>query len=326
MQSYGDIIKRIAELIILSEEKKKELNNLYENEYNKYFTRIYDYDIYIDYIKEFRDLLNFERVFYNLQTGSNILKKNAELLELCQKNANDNDYLILAELLKNVQGQSALNITYYNGYYVLNESLNEFISLCQKLKVGPCVKIIDAGKEAVQERINEEQNEKRNQYERINRYLEKILATETDEKVEKDTEKANYLPKNYKELLYLGIQGKLTKTALSTLKNIMSENDFLNLLDDLIMYQVFSEEELEKLRPVKTEMIYVDSIDELVRYFATLDDLNIDALRLLVPSMGINNYSYLMDELFKLGKIDLDTYLKSVKEYLDTLDMMDKRA
>ena len=70
MQTYGDIIERIKEIIALSEQRKTEISVIELNEnYNNYFVSKLWYEIAVEYAKEFEELLDAERTFYLLKNG-----------------------------------------------------------------------------------------------------------------------------------------------------------------------------------------------------------------------------------------------------------------
>ena len=68
----------------------------------------------------------------------------------------------------------------------------------------------------------------------------------------------------------------------------------------------------EKKEPT---MKIVSDIDELVEYFTYRKPLNIDAFKLLIPHIGIYNFHYLIDNLYKNGAISFESYKAYLEEF-----------
>lgn len=344
MQTYGDIIKRISEIIELSEQRKSEISvsELNEN-YNRYFVSKLWYEIAVEYAKEFEELLDAERTFYllkNAQTFDELNKYNGSLKVVCQARGSEeteftDDYLHLLEIINNAEGRNAFDLTEFKGYFIAKEDLTEFIRLCRSLKVGPYKVLKDSTKEEIMDTVNLALENRKDQYKRINNYLVSAYSEEinpTIEEQEKETTNKYTLfttidekPKDvlfnrkpnktyYRELIYLGIIGKLSIEMVVELKNIMTTGEFELLLQDLQMWQIFTEKEFLKIKQgVYSSHTTIEDIDQLVGFFVTRENLNSKALETLIPFIGEENFDYMMDKLFKYGAIDTDAYLEYIE-------------
>ncbi len=172
MKTYGDIINRISEIIANSQEMQK------TNPNPKNYTHLLYNDIYKDYVSELRDLLDIERTFSILLKSSEdeTVKKNLDLLNLCEakikaNDSNVNDYITLMEIIKSSFGKTPLEITEYAGYFITKEQFANFLDLCRKLKIGPCIKLNELSSSASEQEIRNYLNTHKEQYQRINKYI-----------------------------------------------------------------------------------------------------------------------------------------------------------
>lgn len=349
MQTYGDIINRISEIIALSEQRKNEINVVELNaNYNNYFVSKLWFEIAVEYATEFEELLDSERTFYLLQNVKNfdeLNKSNEDLKLICQErgsvaNESTDDYLSLLEIINNASGKNASELTEYKGYFILKQDLINFIILCRKLKVGPYKSIKESTQEEVKNYVYREMEHKKNQKRRIDNYIIASVTEDFDDslKDEVKTKKGGYTlfttleekPRdamferktaktNYRELIYLGIIGELTNTMVLELKNVLTSDEFELLLDDLKKWQIFDEKEIQKIRQdAYLSEKNIEDIDQLVGFFVTRDNLDAEVLELLVPSIGSENYHYMMDKLFKYGAINTDSYLNYLEKTFGT--------
>ncbi len=339
---YEDILSRMVEIITISEQKKKELEakGMYDknisSQDNKNFVAFYPYYIYKEYALEFENLRNQELTYHILKTDKYAGLKNQALIKECTSKMNDNVenksvYEELVNIINRSNGKPAIELCYINGYFVCQSDVARFKDICNMYKIGFAKKIIDS-KDETMEVIENAKNQVLEQKSRIQEYINKINNYSSNSKNEeiksnpfnvvvdiennKNGELNITLNCKYKEIVYLGMLGYLNANMIVELKNVMSDTEFNELLDVLDEYMIFSHDELlnigidvnEKIKDFKT-------IDELVAYFAIRENLNVETLKLLIPSIGIDNYHYLMDQLFKFNKMDLETYSNYLKEF-----------
>lgn len=347
MQTYNDILNRIIEIIEISENIRRNSKNEVLDIEN--FSLIRHYPIHKDYVEEFNRLLNAERTYYLLYQNkdSNVGEKNTKLLEECRNNSTQPDFLELAEIINRSFKRTANELYEYLGYYVLREDCNRFIELCKKLHVGPCVALRDLNPDDARKEINNSLFVNKEQGRRIKKYLFNEVE-EKDEKVfeeqfivvpEKQIEEASQeelaesngsyvfvnadkpvLSCDFREIIYLGMSGQLTLKMVQTLKDLLTNAEFKELINLLIEYNIFTKGELSEIVEVSNNRVVTD-IDELVGYFAIKDSLNVEGLKSLIPTIGLWNYHYMIDQLFKYGAIDFETY----KDYLIENNLIDIR-
>ncbi|MBQ8901823.1 MAG: hypothetical protein IJY87_01995 [Bacilli bacterium] len=345
MQTYGDIIERIKEIIALSEQRKTEISVIELNEnYNNYFVSKLWYEIAVEYAKEFEELLDAERTFYLLKNAKDfdVLNRfNSALKVVCQNRGSEEnelteDYLTLLGILNNADGRTAFELTEYKGYFIVKEELTSFIAICRKLKVGPYKSLKESTKGEVTDFVYSEMDRKKSQRNRINDYIISSYTKEINPAIDNPITKANETeytlfttidekPKDalfdrkptktyYRELIYLGIIGKLSIDMVVELKNIMTTGDFELLLDDLQKWQIFDEKEFLKIKnKAYSNQTNIEDIDQLVGFFVTKENLNAKALESLIPAIGIENFDYMMDKLFKYGAIEVEDYLQYIE-------------
>ena len=217
---------------------------------------------------------------------------------------------------------------------LLNEESKLFVSqlsseesreLSQKiidLNTGISPLLVDNNPDVVRNRLSFTRELSREQYKRITNFMyeSKITSVPKKESITIDTtnlknEEVNKkLNCDYKELVFLGMCGELTLNMISELKHLLNDEEYYNLLNTLYHYKIFSKEELLKARDEGiTNLKVINDIDELVAFLAIRKDLNIKALKGLIPVIGVTNYHYLIDQLFKYNAIDFDVY----REYLE---------
>lgn len=292
MKTYGEVIKRISEIINLS-------NSFLEKENSKdNFSYISHHYISNEYAKEYLDLLETEKIFYNLMTNSNATIYNQELMNECLNLSNTNPlYNTVYEMLKSSLGKSPLELKEYNGYYVLKDDYNEFLRICHDLKIGPFKKASDLEKHELESRITASIRMHKEQEERINKYnpqKEEKMSTLFDEK--------------YANIILLGINGFLFKDMILAYRNELSSSEYQYLLDELYRWQIIKKEDLKEL----TSPVKYACVNDLISYFARKENLEVDELKLLIPAIGQSGYNYLLEELLRLKVISLDDFMRNV--------------
>ena len=316
LKTYGDIVKRIMTIIKTSEQKKKELDPLeLRHNYNNYFTYILYYDIEISLANEFRELIDTERTFNNIERISPLtyLDKTRTLLELCKasadmNNANYTYYDEIIHIINESYGKSALALTEYNGYFILREKFKKWLWLMRKLNLFPNTSKND---------LNNYLFQNHEQYARLQTLFTK-LENKPFEKNEDRSFSINLGNNKHSDIVFLGISGNLKLEYLRELKLIYSNAEFQSLLDELAEWQIFNEEELNKLRIAEPKSSVVlegnDCFDKLIRFFfnnGKITDAN--ALRYLKPVIGEENLKNLVDALHNLGTISEDVYEKYIQ-------------
>ncbi len=327
METYGDIINRIIEILNYSKERKKEFS---EDEIKDNFSKIMHSDIANECAEEFRELLNAEMVFYKMQYGKNIDLKNIALMEKCKERASisneeTDDYLELLGILRSAKGGNPLTLREQNGYYVLKSDYPEFLRLCRKLSVGVSEKLINIPKDEFSKELKSNLEDSKVQRKRIITAMENLRSEEKGEKEEvieepeKDETGNFFSSKRYKELIYLGITGNLTVNMVADIKHVVNEAEFEILLNELQIFKIFTPEQIEEIKRIASQkVIYIKDIDEFINYMILLDDLNMTTLKRVVTQLyGYENYHYFIDKMYQYGKISYDEYFESVKELLD---------
>lgn len=341
MQTYNDVLNKIIEIIEISENIRKSSNDKKFDIEN--FCLIRHFPIYKDYVETFNDLLNIERTYYLLYKNkdSNVGYKNSQLLELCKNNLNNPNYLELSEIISRSFNKTANELYEYLGYFVLKEDYNRFIELCKILKVGPCISLKEMNPEDAKVEVQNSLNNNKEQTRRIKKHMEKNNVRE--EEVE---ESAIFVPEiqirevssddnnnhllnddkevlscDFREIIYLGMNGQLTLKMVNILKELLTELEFKELINLLIQYGIFTKAELSEIIEESKNKV-INDIDELVGYFAIKENLNINGLKALIPSIGIWNYHYMIDQLFKYGAINFEDY----KDYLIENNLYDSTS
>lgn len=319
IKTYGDIIKRIAEIIKISEEKKKELDEAeLKDNFNNHFTYILYYDIDSSLASEFKDLIDAERTINIMNNESPLvyLDKTRELLTLCEEKSDPNydNYVYYSDIIQIISesyGKSALDLTEYKGYYILRERFNKWLWLMRKLDLFPEERHMNTQEKY--DAVNRYLFASHEQYFRIQKYLEKDLVNVKFEN-EEPTFKLNLNNKKHSDLILLGLNGDLTIDYLQDLKFLYSSEEYENLLDELLEWGIFREDELAKLRGIEPKSTVIingkDSIDNLIRFFSKnaqeITDAN--SLRMLKPAIGDENLNSLINALHAVGVISEDVY------------------
>lgn len=317
-ENYDKILKRINEII------KESLSTPQENT-----TRLLWFDIKTELASEFKELIDKERAIHLFTGSKEPYRKNQLLIDICQKEARtDNpDYTKLLEILYNSFDKSPENLSEYLGYFISKEDMTAFKIICQKLKVGPSSIINETNSKEVKQTIDANLDELKNQRERIINTLNASNTSKTKDESQRkriintvNTSKTNEtkdeIETEFKGLIYLGQTGRLTLSMVSSLKNIYSEEEFERLLRALNKNKIFKYDELDKLRTFP-HVQEVESIDDLVEFFKTKKNIDISALELLIPSFGIEQFNYLIDQLYKAGSISEKTYIEYVKNQIE---------
>lgn len=349
---YENILNRIVEIINLSEQKKKELEakGIFDNDItsqdNKNFIIFNPYYIYKDYYNEFEILKNKELTYYLVKNDKYSMLKNQSLISECLKRINEDienkgDYKELIDIINKVTDCDVSLLTYVNGYFVCQSDVLRFEELCNMYKIGIAKKVIDNKDETievVQNAINHVAEQKLRIKEHINKLNNRELINNdsTNIKINNDStnefkndNKSKYaevknnddklnitLNCKYKEFVYLGMLGYLNYKMVLDLKDVMTQEEYAELLEILKEYKIFNKEEILNIKmDVRKEIRDISTIDELVAYLAIKEGLNVNALEALIPSIGSKNYSYLMDKLYRYGKIDDKSYIEFLKKY-----------
>lgn len=316
---YEDIINRIIEIIKLSEQKKNELESIGLFDSSD-FSEYYSYYIYKDYDKEFERLKNQELTYYLLKTDKYAGLKNQILIKECNERINRYNedvfaYQELIDIINKCNGKDASQLTYINGYFVCNEDALKFKQLCKTYNIGYSKDVVlnkQETVEVVQNSINQIQEQKL----RIEGFLNK--AKKDFNKNNNGSLDITLTSSKHKELIFLALTGKLKPTDISRLKNVMNGSEFGELIEELRKFNVFSNEEISIV--ISNSMVKeedINDIDELVSYFVTCEDLDIDNLKQLIPTIGLDNYCYLIDKLFIYKKISSEDYMDYLKDNMD---------
>lgn len=323
--SHEEILKRIAEIINLSEKRSKidkDITNL---------IRFNHYLISNNYAEEFSllidILIDMERTMLLYNDTNTPYEKTYQLLEECQdlyKKENNPLYLELVTILNvSINCEDISELTEMQNYFIKRDKIKTFIDICRKLKVGVAKKLIDADKEELKKVVSGEKE--KSQRRRNNSYMENNLTKE--EKREENIvqiEDANnkqsleepMIKGKFKELIYLGMQNILTIDMVISLKNVLNDSEFGELLSNLGKFQIFSKEELYYIKNEATKtMKTINNIDELVAFLSMRSNINLNGLKALIPSIGIDNYYYLVDRLYQFGSIDFPQYKKHLQEF-----------
>ena len=320
IKTYGDIVKRIAEIIIISENKKNELeqSELKEN-YNNHFAYILYYDIDISLASEFRELIDAERTFKIISNASplNYLDKTRMLLSACKDKANPNngDYVYYGEIVQIISesyGKSVYDLTEYKGYYILRGSFNKWLWLMRKLELFPDEKRMNDNER--KEAVNQYLFQNHEQYNRLQNVFKKLNTKGEVIDSSKSTFKPNLNNKKHSDIILMGINGDLKLEYLQNLKFLYDKEEFENLLTELLEWQIFTQEELNSLHTMETKSEIIldgkDSLDKLIKFFSSNEDKITDAngLRYLKPIIGEENLKNLVDTLHTLGVISENVY------------------
>lgn len=327
MQKYGDIISRIEEIVQISDEKVASLGEQDTQLYNENFVTMLWRDIDIELANEFQKLLDAERTFVIYKKSPNYAGKNLELKAICEErikasNRQNYNYLKLLEILNNSFSKKVHELSEFRGYFVCREELVDFIALCRKLNVGPYIKLKDLSREDRKKELNSQKQQKREQYDRLNVYLgvpKRYKSVVNPNYFEDSEDSINKMDDNeFNELIYLGIIGKLTTDMVMDLANLLSIEEFNRLLYELGRWKIFSKDEIEEMKVMASaHMEKVSSMDKLIEFLATKDDIYPEGLKEFIPHIGYENYHYMLDELFKMGVIEFDYYLENTKQLLN---------
>lgn len=344
--TYNEILDRLVEIIDISEKKKMELEScgIYDKDKmpnEKDFVSYYPYYIYRDYQKEFENLKNQELTYFLLSSDKYAVLKNQILIKECYEkikidSENKEDYEKIISIIKNTVGKKASDLIYIMGYFICFEDYNLFQNLCAKFSIGISKKL-SSNKEEALEYLEVSKKQTSDQKKRLTKHMNAIKSAKeikqelfnTSIKLEEKSQKLNDLNDNenfgkvdvildgkYKEIIYLGMLGYLNIKMITELKSVMNNEEFKLLLEELVKYGIFSKEEILDIEiEVNKTIKKISDIDELVAFFAVRKDLNADALKALIPSIGISNYHYLMDQLFKFNAIDFEKYKKYLEEF-----------
>lgn len=329
MKTYRELIESIAKIIEISERKRKDLSLEQQKNYNTYFvTLLYDKEIAIEYSDTFKELLDIERTFFIYNNSTNPGLKNKRLLELCENSIKNHEGNVnfnyrLSQILKDSENRDIQELTEIHGYYVLRKNAKEFTELCKRLSVGPYKSKEDFKDEDIEQFFYKESiNVSKEQYKRINAYLKKlemeqnknqepkrenIKEEKTEEEKDAEVEKIinEIISKENSEIVYLGLMGRLSLDDVMMLKFKIPEERFEHLLDELSLWKIFTKQEINMIREKsKIPSVMLNEIDTLVDFFSQLDVIKPKYLKQLIPSIGKENAMYILEKLYKVGKID----------------------
>ena len=312
MENYPNIIKRIKEIIKESETAQKEKDP-------NAFTRILWFNILKEHEEEFTKLIDIERTLHLYYNTNEPLKINQQLSNLLET-IKDNDAIELNNIINQSLTNNPEDLIEHLGYFIPKEHFERFKELCKKLRVGTNTLIKSTTN--AQEIIKESLNNNKNQYQRITTYLKENEQIQETTKYPKNSfinqnnqkqEIPHITAAKHKELLYLIKIGKLKLTDIINLQNVMTNEEYQYLLEELKTYQIISIEQEAKLKG--TKITNITDINELLNFFITKKDIQIDGLKELIPAIGKDNYDYLVDELFRHNALTITEY----KKYLDDL-------
>lgn len=330
LKTYGDIIERIMEIIRISEQKMLAMDpNELKEHFNEHFAYILYSNIDVALVNEFRELIDAERTFFLIKNNSPLdsLDKTKILLEICKENSlpqNNNCFYYdeIAQIINESYGRSAFDLTEYKGYYILRERLNRWLWLMRKLDLFP-----DERKMNETERKNEINRilyENHEQYQRLQEYLEQAKK-QSDNSVKENNNvidfneysgfKPTFKNKKFGDLVLVGLNGGLTKDTIKCLRFLYSDEDYEQLLTELLEWQIFNQNEIAEFRTIPKDSIMVtDSMEQLLTFFINskikVEDAN--ALRLLQPAIGYENLKTFVNILYLSGSIPTKVY----EEYL----------
>lgn len=307
MNSYEELVERINEII-------NEDQNVFENDVSLRgeFTLINHFRIRKSHVDEFKRLLDIEYMWHDMVTNrSDYFNKNKELIMICHDMIKAQDdrmdlYTELYNILSNTAGKSITELSCFLGYYVSNDFLDKFKEITSSLKVGPFIRINSLGSDETKNRVDKLLQDNKEQYKRIKNNLNV------------NNRKCEFQGSKFKTILELGISSSLTLSMVQELRSVYNKEDFEELINELEKWQLFTSEELDSLKEYNlkdTETI--DTLDKLISFFATREDLDIQGLKVLIPTIGEGNYNELIDGLFKVGKISWEDYKSILFELLD---------
>lgn len=307
MNSYEELVERINEII-------NEDQNVFENDVSLRgeFTLINHFRIRKSHVDEFKRLLDIEYMWHDMVTNrSDYFNKNKELIMICHDMIKAQDdrmdlYIELYNILSNTAGKSITELSCFLGYYVSNDFLDKFKEITSSLKVGPFIRINSLGSDETKNRVDKLLQDNKEQYKRIKNNLNV------------NNRKCEFQGSKFKTILELGISSSLTLSMVQELRSVYNKEDFEELINELEKWQLFTSDELDSLKEYNlkdTETI--DTLDKLISFFATREDLDIQGLKVLIPTIGEGNYNELIDGLFKVGKISWEDYKSILFELLD---------
>lgn len=307
MNSYEELVERINEII-------SEDQNVFENDASLRgeFTLINHFRIRNSHVDEFKRLLDIEYMWHDMVTNrSDYFNKNKELIMICHDMIKAQDdrmdlYTELYNILSNTAGKSITELSCFLGYYVSNDFLDKFKEITSSLKVGPFIRINSLGSDETKNRVDKLLQDNKEQYKRIKNNLNV------------NNRECEFQDSKFKTILELGISSNLTLSMVQDLRSFYNKEDFEELINELEKWQLFTSEELDSLKEYNlkdTETI--DTLDKLISFFATREDLDIQGLKVLIPTIGEGNYNELIDGLFKVGKISWEDYKSILFELLD---------
>ncbi len=303
MNTYGDIIKRLSEIIILSDQKREELIANGEN-IDSFFERKLFRPIFKEYISEFKDLLIAEETFWTIKNNLERVQ-NKELISECDSKINEqSEFVELKEILTKAYNHRADELILVGNYLILKEDKDRFNSICKKLEVGSHKK--NWTKEDMSfDRLKEQKN-------RVEAAIA-VMTKNGSEEVKDISDNAEIETKEYNSgLIILAINGYLSLEMIECLKNTMKLSEYDDFIKSLEALHIYPEDELAKVSN-KPKIETWTNADEILKFLLTKDDLIVSGLKAFKPIIGEYNYNYLIEELYNYGRIDLD-------EYIDLLD------
>lgn len=292
--TYDSIIKEIEKILSLSK-KSTDL------------TKVCYFDVDKRFEKEFSDLIDLENTWYEIKENALELKNNIILLKFEARKTHKYDLANELEiLLDRVSNKPCNLLKVIMGYIICKEDENKFIELTKKLHIGPYKPIKDLN-ENEKIKLRYEVKKSKLQFERINNKL----------KVKENESLNSSIKVNNKEILFLQSAGYLKPGALLYLKDNIDSNSFNSILDDLYTFSAISSIEYNKLKHTRSNYInYSGTLEELVQYYQSLQDVNILDIMKLKPLFG----DYLVTELmFELVKKNIFTN-EEFNEYLNCKD------
>lgn len=280
---YSEILSRIEDIINLSSSSSKTVI-------------ICGFNIATNYEEEFTDLIRVENIWYELKNNvafyvnANI-KLKFDLIKIKGDNEEKSKKIDrLCEILSSCSGRSFEDLVLVGNNIILKEDELEYHKLAKSLHVGlyqPAKGENELGKNT-------------KQYERI----KNILNIEIQPQIN------SFIDSKYRDIIYLANNNLIKKEGILKLLATYSDEEYLDLLNELKKYLVISEEEYQKYYHLRnSKSIILDTIEELVLYFSNIDNLSLESLDTFSKYLSPFEYENLLFGLAKKGVISFDDYL-----------------
>lgn len=254
--------------------------------------------------KEFTELIDFENTWHELVENADELRSNIIALKFeARKTRNEELAHRLEIILDNVSNKPCSELKVIMGYILCRSDEKEFIEITKKLHIGPYKPLKDAS-DYEKIKLRYETKKSKIQFERINYHL----TVKENESLKSAIDISN------KAVLYLQSAGYLKQGALEYLKDNLEASEYIKLLDDLYAFSAITKENYDELKHKRMGAInYSSALEELVQYFQSLQDVQIDDILKLKPMYGKFLIDSLIFELVKKNIITNDEYQEFLK-------------